>query len=140
MLTTKFTPKFSFRRTISQWSNVKYYIPLCSRPTVPVTSEMLSRIEPFDSDIPAVKECKATLLLVLSKHAGCDITQSSPHMYNGMLVRAALYSGAMWYFIPEFDILMLSFPMFIVFYWWFSLMTIDESCLHRRFVNMAKRV
>lgn len=127
-----------FRRNIFEWNNVKYYIPLCPRPTIPVTIELLNSVEPLDTDKPIIQKYKERLHQNVSEHLGFDIIQSSSHMYNGMITRAAIYSGGICYFIPDFVILMCVLPGFLVYYLWFSIMIIDDSLLHKRIVNITK--
>lgn len=129
----------SFHRKVSGWDNVKYYVPLCMRPRIPVTIEMLNKVEPLDTDKPIIKEHKNKLHLELSKWLGYDILQDSPHLYNGLILRSGIYSINMWYLIPhDLFLLEIVIPVFLMVYALFSFITIDESDLHKRYMNLTK--
>lgn len=138
MLTCRKIPNIKlFHRKVTDWNDIKYYVPLCIRPRVPVTIEMLDKVEPWDTETPIVKECKTKLQLELSKYLGYDILRDTPHLYNGLIVRSGIYLGSMWYFIPDLDLLICSIPL-LISYLFFSLIATDSADLHKRYTNLTK--
>lgn len=117
--------------------NVKYYIPLCERPFIPVTVKMLDSVEPLESDKEPIKKFKHALRQELNGYLGEVIVQDTPHLYRGQVVRFMLYSGVWSWVVYPFDawmtgdLLFLSFPL--VLYAIYSYYLYDASTLHRAY-------
>ncbi len=131
----------SFRDKKSQWSNLRYYIPLCTRPVVPVTIEMLEKVEPLEIEKVTIKEAKNKLYQELSTYLGYDIPQYSPHLYHGLMLRNGVYLGTCLLFsshIIDFEFFAISIPVAFLLLP-YSCYVVDNAELHKRFMYLTTK-
>lgn len=117
------------------WRNtLRYYVPLCPRPVVPVTTGMLSRVVvPTDTDNEAVKNSMSILHRQLAEYLGSEIIADSQHLYTGQIMRAVIYMAMIANVMP-FDILTdLVWPLFLCFYGAYSCYVMDAASIHKRY-------
>lgn len=120
------------------WNDVKYYVPLCQRPVIPVTIEMLEKVNALKTDKEIVTKCKDKLQFQLSEYLGSEIPQDSPHIYSGTIVRGAIYTGIMCWFLP-IDALEFMVPIFLMSYSMFSFFFVDSASLHKKYMILTKK-
>jgi hypothetical protein len=127
---------------LSGYEVMRYYIPLCLRPTVPVTIEMLDKIEPLDSDKPHVKEFKTKLHNELVNYLGGDIMQYSQHLNQGIMIRSGIYLSTFYHITDmnhmPLDILALFTTTFLISYGIFTMLMLDNVFLHQKYINLTK--
>lgn len=72
--------------------NLRYYIPLCPRPKIIVTPEMIQQVESTPIDYPIVKKYQSKLMDALSEQLYEKIYEHSDHFLPGAAVRALIVS------------------------------------------------
>lgn len=115
--------------------NIKYYIPLCDRPVIPVTINMIDRVTALESDNETVKKCKSRLQMELAEYLGCEILRDSPHLYRGQIVRAVVYGGVLCAVVVPFDLVagLLCLPLYIALYGGYSCYLLDIASIHKKY-------
>ena len=133
MLVAKQLNKLTLKRSLSTFDHFKYYIPLCTRPTIAITSNMMNNLKPLENDDEAVKNAKDKLYKELTPYIGHSIVHASNHFNQGLIVRYFVYTTVMYFCMP-FPVI-LWFIGFNIFYHDY----LFNSCyLHQRYLNLTQ--
>lgn len=122
------------RSISSDWrDDLKYYVPLCPRPGVPVTIKMLDSIDSLESDKEMIKKCKHQLQSDLTTYLGSEIVRDSPHLYYGQLMRCVFYVDIAVFLIPGDPVFDVFIAMFFFAYGVNAFLVLQESLLHKKY-------
>lgn len=119
----------------AEWSEViRYYIPFCPRPKIPVTIALLEKVDALESDRGIIIKTKEELQQEMAQYLGDFIYKDSPHLYTGQLTRTVLYLGTTVLMNHCVSDLLMFDVIFLAVYVYYSFILIkDLTSTHRKF-------
>lgn len=129
---------------LSKTSKFRYYIPLCPRPKVLVTADMLDKLQFKESDSPIVTYYKNSVQKELSWYLDSQIVKHSPHVVTGSMVRNGVYTimtSPFYFFISIEEPSLIVISCYMMMFWmliWNTDPVIDESRLHDKYEECLK--
>lgn len=118
----------------TEWHEViRYYIPFCPRPKIPVTIALLEKVDVLESDRGIIIKTKEELQQEMAQCLGDFIYKDSPHLYTGQLTRAALYLGTVVLINHDLSDIFLFNVFFLSVYGYYSFFLVrDLTAIHRK--------
>ena len=113
---------------LSKTSNFRYYIPLCPRPKVLVTADMLDKLKYKDSDSLTINAHKYFIHCALYEE-NFKIAKYSPHLYNGFIIRNLAYMGVVFCLLLKgYDIVYCVGLLLLI---WYGSWSFYDDILHK---------